>query len=180
LQKQNNKQNDNNHKRIEGAFDISNVPVNRVEELSTWHESLCGCNQATTCIIMYNRCFIRSQIYHSLNYPKRQSTISYFVRYTNDDSDLLFGSIKHFFTYKCSSFALISNHRSLKPFSDIFASSSYHTLLSQCINSYFYILESNASSHHYVPVQKILNLCVIFEEYDFIIATLIAEAYEHD
>jgi hypothetical protein len=180
LRKQNHQRNYDNLGRPEGAFDISNITMNKIEELSTWHENVCGCDETTTCVIVYRRCLIRNQIYHSLHYSKRQSTVSYFVQYTTNDHDSLFGSIKYFFTYKGSSFALINNHPSLKQFSDIFISSSYHALLSECINSYFYIIGTNGSSFHHVPMQKILNLCIVFKEDDFIIVTPISAAHEHD
>lgn len=180
MKKQDNQRNAVNLERIEGAFDISNVSMNKIKELFTWHENVCGCNETTTCLIIYRRCLIRNQIYHSLHYSKRQSTVSYFVRYTNNDNDLLFGSIEYFFTYKGSSFALINNHLNIKPFSDIFVSSSYHPLLSECINSYFYILQANGSSFHHVPIQNILNLCIVFEDVNSIITTPVFAAYEHD
>jgi hypothetical protein len=180
LKKQNNQRNVDNIQRIEGAFDISNISMNNIEELSTWHDHVCGCNQTTTCIIIYDRCSIRKQIYHSVFYRQRKSTVSYFVRYTSDGHDSLFGSIQHFFTYQGSSFALINNHSNQKPFSDMFASSCYHSLLSKCINSYFYILQANGSSFHHVPIGKILNLCVVFQQDGFIIVTPISGAYEHD
>ena len=175
-----NQQDIDSRRLTEGAFDISTASVNSIEELVMWHNDVCGCNQITTCIILYYRCVIKSEIYHSLNYPKRQSSISYFVQYTYHGHDSLFGSIEHFLTYKGSTFAFINNYPIRRPFSEIFASSEYHLLLSKCINSFFYILEANAPSLHYVPIHNISCLCVLFQKENFIIATPISEGYEHD
>jgi hypothetical protein len=85
-----------------------------------------------------------------------------------------------FFTYKGSSFALIRNHQSQKLFSYMFASSSYHSLISKFIDSYFHILQSDGSTFHHVPIQRILNLCIVFQKDSFIIVIPISNAYEHD
>ncbi|CAF1368385.1 unnamed protein product [Rotaria sp. Silwood1] len=180
LQKIINQQEVDNVKRNEGAFDITRLSINNIDELLSWHKRVCDCNQIATCIIIYHRCVIKSQTYHSLSYPKRQSTNSYFVKYTNDRRDTLFGAIELFFTYKDSTLALINNYPNEHLFSDVFASSSYHSSLSKYINTYFYLLQAKPSSFHYVPIHKILNICVVFEKDDFIIVTPISQAYEHD
>ncbi|CAM4829295.1 unnamed protein product [Rotaria magnacalcarata] len=180
LQNKNIEHTANNFNMTEGPFDASPKSINIVEKLIMWHEHECGCNQATTCTKIYNRCIINGTMYHSLGYTKRQSTMSYFVKYTNNDHSILFGSIELFFKYKDFNFALINHHINQKLFSDIFSSTSYHSLLSKCINSYYYILQSKASLCHYVPVHHILNLCVVFEKENFIIVTPISRGYEHD
>ena len=149
------------------------------DQLSIWHEHVCGCSHTTTCIVIYHRCIIKNQIYHSLRYPKRQSTISYFVQYNDDCYDTLFGSIEVFFKYKGSTFALIHNYPNRNLFSNTF-SSSYHSFLSRCINKYFYIFQPKSSSFHYVSMEKILNLCIVFEKDQFLIATPISQVFEHD
>ncbi|CAF2156524.1 unnamed protein product [Rotaria magnacalcarata] len=180
LQNKNIEHTANNFNMTEGPFDASPKSINIVEKLIMWHEHERGCNQATTCTKIYNRCIINGTMYHSLGYTKRQSTMSYFVKYTNNDHSILFGSIELFFKYKDFNFALINHHINQKLFSDIFSSTSYHSLLSKCINSYYYILQSKASLCHYVPVHHILNLCVVFEKENFIIVTPISRGYEHD
>ena len=65
-----------------------------------------------------------------------------------------------------NTFVLINNHLNLQPFSNIFASSFYHSLLLKCIYSYLYVLEANTVSYHHVPIQKISNLCIVFQEHD--------------
>lgn len=154
--------------------------MNNIDNLLSWHKSVCNCNQTATCIVIYYRCVIKKQIYHSLSYPRRQSTKSYFVKYTNDRREILFGAIQLFFTYKGSTLALINNYAKKHLFSDVFASSSYHSFLSKYINTFFYLLEENPSSFHYVPIYQILNLCVVFENDDCIILTPVSQAYEHD
>ncbi|CAF3369017.1 unnamed protein product [Rotaria sp. Silwood2] len=140
LQKIINQQEVDNVKRNEGAFDITRLSINNIDELLSWHKRVCDCNQTATCIIIYHRCVIKSQTYHSLSYPKRQSTNSYFVKYTNDRRNTLFGAIELFFTYKDSILALINNYPNKHLFSDVFASSSYHSSLSKYIDTYFYLL----------------------------------------
>jgi hypothetical protein len=180
LQKHTNQQNIGTVKRMDGAFDVSNVSISNIMEILSWHKQICDCNETKTCILIYYRCTIRNQIYHSMNYPKRQSSNSYFVQYTMDGDDSLFGSILYFFTHKGSTYALMHNYSTVKPFSDIFESSIYYSSLLKCIDSYFYILQANGSSFHYVPIQKILNMCVIFQKDNFIIVTPISDVYEHD
>ena len=121
---------------------MSKTSMNTIDQLSMWHAHVCGCSHTTTCIVIYHRCIIKNQIYHSLRYPKPQSTISYFVQYSDDCHHTLFGSIEVFFKYKGSTFALIHNYPNLNLFSDIFSSSYYHSFLSRCINKYFYIRTS--------------------------------------
>ena len=150
------------------------------DQLSIWHEHVCGCSHTTTCIAIYHRCIIKNQIYHSLRYPKLQSTISYFVQYSDDCYDTLFGSIEVFFKYKGSTFALIHNYPNRNLFSDIFSSSYYDSFLSKCINKYFYIFQPKSSSFHYVSMEKILNLYIVFEKDQFLIATAISQVFEHD
>ena len=89
---------------IEGAFDMSKTSMNSIDQLSIWQVHVCGCSHTTTCIAIYHRCRIKNQ---TLRYPKCQSTISYFVQYSDDCYDTLFGSIEVFFKYKGSTFALI-------------------------------------------------------------------------
>ena len=158
---------------------MSRRSINSVEQLTMWHEHVCECDQPTTCITIFNRCIIKSKTYHSLSYTNRQSTISYFVQYFNDNQNTLFGSIELFFTYKGSSFALINYHSAKHLFSDVFRSTPYYYILSKCIYMYFYILQSKSSSFHYVPIQNILNLCIVFENYNLLIVTPISKCYEH-
>ncbi|CAF1383215.1 unnamed protein product, partial [Rotaria magnacalcarata] len=79
LQNKNIEHTANNFNMTEGPFDASPKSINIVEKLIMWHEHECGCNQATTCTKIYNRCIINGTMYHSLGYTKRQSTMSYFV-----------------------------------------------------------------------------------------------------
>ena len=121
--------------------------MNTIDQLSIWHAHVCGCSHTATCIVIYHRCIIKNQIYHSLRYRKRQSTISYFVQYSDDCHDTLFGSIEVFFKNKGSTFALIHNYPNRNLFSDIFSSSSYHSFLS--ISTFIYFNQSHHCSIMY-------------------------------
>ncbi|CAF1506310.1 unnamed protein product, partial [Adineta steineri] len=181
LQKIINQQEVDNVNHNEGAFDVARLSINNIEKLLSWHQRVCNCNQPAICIIIYHRSIIRGQTYHSLSYPKRQSSNSFFVKYTNDGRDILFGAIELFFTYKKFTLALINNYPSKHLFFDVFASSSYyHSCLSKYIDMYFYVLQEKPSSFHYIPIHQILNLCVVFKKDNFIVVTPISQAYEHD
>ncbi|CAM4864583.1 unnamed protein product [Rotaria socialis] len=58
LQNKNIEHTANNFNMTEGPFDASPKSINIVEKLIMWHEHECGCNQATTCTKIYNRCII--------------------------------------------------------------------------------------------------------------------------
>jgi len=70
------------------------------------HSSICDCHNIINCIQFYRRFRNEKEVvYHSLAYKKRQSSISYFIKYGN-----LFGSIVVFMYCNGKEYAIINRH----------------------------------------------------------------------
>ena len=165
---------------IDKPFDIVIDVDEAMEDLQVHHRMMCTCDRVNTCICVHRRCIIKSTTYHSLAYLKRQTTVSYFVQYTDTKQNVLFGSVKFFFTSKGRTFALINHHPSYSLFSNFFSSSQYHSILSKYIDVYFHVLTLDSPFLDCVSIDGISNMCIIFEKDDHLIATPISVGYEHD
>jgi hypothetical protein len=165
---------------VEGPFDMASVSKKTIDKLTLYHQTLCGCAQMSLCIVVYRRCMINNQCYHSLLYTKRQSTVSYFVSYIDDHGRVSFGSIELYFTCGGKAFALIDHHPVRYPFSDNFLSTSYYPLLSNLIDVFFHVLEPKSSTFHCVPTGNVSNFCIVFEGDQSLIVTPVSTAFEHD
>lgn len=144
------------------------------------HLTVCNCGKPDQCACIYRRCIIDKKVYHSLLYARRNSTISFFVQYYINQVGSSFGKIRYFFTANNNTFAVIDHHEIKKKFSNLFVSTSYYELLRKSIDSFFYVVYSESSTVHCVPITLIRNHCIIFEMSNCIIVTPISAYGEHD
>jgi hypothetical protein len=119
-------------------------------------------------------------VYHSLIYPRRGSTLSYFVQYSKDCEENLFGIVELFFTCNNKSYALIHNHSVKHLFTDVLLSSKYHFVLLKVLDMYFYVLHRTSTFCDIVTIDSITNLCIIFTFDDSLVVTPLSSSYEHD
>ncbi|CAF2855212.1 unnamed protein product [Rotaria sp. Silwood2] len=160
----------------EGVFDETTLPVELIQVISSVHTSLCHCHDLNQCIKFYRRFRNKKQIvYHSLAYTKRQSSVSYFVKYNS-----LFGIIITFMSCDDKQYAIIKRHAVKKKFSDYFVSSPYHSLLSKPIDTFFFVLEKQSLQFDVVDVYSSLDMCIVIEEDDCFIVSPLSIYHEHD
>ncbi len=146
------------------------------------HKQLCGCNNFRECIKPYRRCVVSKIMYHSLQYTKRKSTISYFVRYLFRPNMFEFGMIEVFFRYQGQTYALVKNFQVVNAFSDYLTDSHYYELLKQPINKFFFVLKKT-NNNSIVSVEKLEKHMILFEDIPqkgLILATPVSSMNEHD
>lgn len=119
-------------------------------------------------------------MFHSLSYNRLNSTLNYFVQYQYDDSAVNFGKVQYFFSLKKEHFAIIDHHAIESKFSGFIRSSPYYELLVKSIDDFFFVLFTQSTQSHCVPVNSIVNHCVCFETSNQIIVTPLSYSYEHD
>ncbi len=162
-----------------GPFDQTELTSSLLLDISQHHLLVCGCDKPYQCVQVFRRCIIDKKVYHSLIYSRRNSTISYFVQYY-ENNEINIGKIKLFFTSNNGEYALIEHHGIKTKFSDFFKSSSYYKLLCKSIDYFFFVLYSHTSLVHCVPISSIENYCVVFEKNHHMIVTPLSIYYEHD
>jgi hypothetical protein len=131
-------------------------------ELLDYHQQNCDCNNYNTCITTYRRCRVLKQIFHSLQYFKRKSTISYFVQYLFRFDQTEFGIIEVFFKHHDQTFALIQYFQVINAFSDYLKESRYYDLLKQPIDK-FYVVLKKTNINKIISVENIQKHLIIFE-----------------
>lgn len=114
-------------------------------------------------------------VYHSLAYKRRQSSVSYFIKYENS-----FGSILVFITCNGKEYAIVNHHALMNPFSDYFISSSYHNILSKPVDSFFFIVGKMPDRFDVIDVHSFIEMCVIVEEEHHFVVSPISAYHEHD
>jgi hypothetical protein len=165
---------------IDGPLDLSDDSSCINNDVYQYHLIICGCDKLHQCVLVYRRCIIDQQLFHSLIYSRRNSTVSYFVQYRGAQNQTLFGKIRFFFALKNQTFAFIEHHSVKKQFSDFFSSASYHDLLCKSVDYFFYVLHPQFLSTQCVPITEIEKHCIIFEMEDQIIVTPLSVYNEHD
>ncbi|CAF1285776.1 unnamed protein product [Rotaria sordida] len=159
-----------------GVFDETTIPVELVQMISSVHASICQCQVLNQCIKFYRRFRHKNQIiFHSLAYTKRQSSVSYFVKYNS-----LFGSIITFMSCNDKQYAIIKRYPIKKLFSDYFVSSPYYGRLMKPLDTFFFVLEKVSFQFDLVDVYSSLYMCVVIEEDDCLIVSPISVYHEHD
>ncbi|CAF2117764.1 unnamed protein product [Rotaria magnacalcarata] len=171
-------------KIVDGPFDQEfNFDFKNNSLFQLLHSVQCTCASLDSCLTAYRRCIINSQVYHSLQYKRRQKSVSYFVRYTSTavPNSYLFGKIIIFFKCLNSTYALIQQYPTISRFSDLFRSSSYYELLDRSINHLFFVISQQCiSSYETVLASCILDNCIVFDCEDYHIATPVSSYDEHD
>ncbi|CAF1278892.1 unnamed protein product [Rotaria sordida] len=165
---------------VDGPFDQTELTPTLFLDIHQHHLIVCGCDKPYQCVQVFRRCMIDKKVYHSLIYFRRNSSISYFVQYRQNQNGINFGKIKFFFTSNHGRYAFIEHHEIKTKFSKFFKSSSYYDLLCKSIDYFFFVLHSSVSSTHCVPISSIENYCIVFENTHHIIVTPLSIDYEHD
>lgn len=150
--------------------------------LLNYHVEICNCNDFHKCVKTYRRCLVSKSMYHSLQYTKRKSTISYFVKYLFRSNVFEFGVIEVFFEYQQRTYALVNRFQVVNAFSDYLKKSRYYELLKQPLDNIFFVLEKT-NDNRIVLAEKIEKHMIIFEnipEVGFISATPMSSTTEHD
>ncbi|CAF1026745.1 unnamed protein product [Didymodactylos carnosus] len=152
---------------MNGPYDQSSTSASGCNQMDKIHSLLCACDQLNSCCVIYRRFIIHDQMFHSLNYHKRQNSVSYFVQYlfANDVEDRRFGSIELFFTCNNLDYAIIKHYRIKRLYSDYLAQSRYYRLLKKPLDSLFFILEKDHCQIDVVKTDFILNHCIITSVY---------------
>lgn len=141
-----------------------------------FHNQYCDCSDTNTCIKYYRRFKSKQHIiYHSLAYTKRQSSVSYFIKYGS-----LFGAIIVFFRCSGRQYAIVRRHSIKTKFSDYFMASNYYDILSKSIDSFFYVLENLSYYVDVIDVNSITDMCILMEDEDTYIVSPISGSHEHD
>jgi hypothetical protein len=164
----------------DGAFDRTSSTSELWNLVSAFHGTTCCCNDQTNCIQLLRRCQIQRKTLHSLAYMKRGSSVSYFVEYHDDQRRNLFGAVRIFFKCCDRSYCIIEKHSNRGLFSDRFASSPYHSLLRKTLDVFFHSLSLQPSSVAIVGVTNVIDMCLVFEDNQSLIATPLSSSYEHD
>ncbi|CAF1367916.1 unnamed protein product [Rotaria sp. Silwood1] len=100
----------------DGLFDITSAPEELIEILPNIHQRFCNCSNVNNCMKFYQRFRNKQQIvYHSLEYTKKQSSVSYFIKYGS-----LFGIVIVFMSCNDKQYAVVKRHPIKKRFSDFF------------------------------------------------------------
>ena len=161
----------------EHRFDFSlHSPVSEV------HTRLCGCPSIGQCVRGYQRCRANRKIFHSLSYSRRRKSVSYFVRCRDTDSDdLFFGKIVIFFVCKHRAFALTQIYPRQDSFSDFFRSSLSYFLLKNAVDRLFFLLSSTPCLElRAVPMDSVVDHCIVFNHEHYLIATSVSSYDEHN
>lgn len=114
-------------------------------------------------------------VYHSLQYKKRQSSISYFIKYGS-----LFGEIVIFVHCSGKQYAIVRRYSIKSKFSDYFISSTYYGILFKPIDYFFFVLEKLSYHLDIIDIDSIADMCILIEGEDFFIASPISSSHEHD
>ena len=175
----------NNSKRKStqnGPIDPISEALDGTDYAYNYHAQLCDCTEPNQCLIIYRRCIIREQLYHSLIYKKSSKSVSYFVEYfiNADMKERLYGVIQLFFKCNDKTFALIRRHPIKQLYSDYFKPSKYHKLLKKPLDSLFFILNKNPSRFDLTAAENISKHCIVFDKKYYLLATTVSSYNEHD
>jgi hypothetical protein len=140
------------------------------------HASLCNCNDLANCLKFYRRYRNKNlNIYHSLSYAKRQSSVSYFIKYGSS-----YGSIVTFFSCNKKAYAVIQRYSMKNLFSEYITSSPYHNILSKSMDSFFVVLNDVSTEFDIIGVQNVMDMCIVIEQKGSLVVTPLSAVYEHD
>ena len=171
-------------KMIDGGYDpICNFDFTKSDILTKLHDDKCGCSSINTCLVAFRRCRIRHHVYHSINYNRRQKSVSYLVRYCDvkDSTIHSFGQIIIFVHFFNSTYALLQRYPKHCLFSDLFRLSPYYRLLREPIDQLFHVVDAeHVSDYELVPVSRILDHCIFFNCVNYCIVTPVSSYDEHD
>ncbi|CAF3190019.1 unnamed protein product, partial [Rotaria socialis] len=96
-------------KNIDGPLDQTDLS-SMTHDIIQHHLTVCNCGNFDQCLRIYRRCVIDKNVYHSLIYTRRNSTISFLVQYYTNQGDPSFGKIRYFFTSNNKTYAVIDHH----------------------------------------------------------------------
>ena len=168
-------------KTSDGPIDPTGQALTAYKYVDDVHAKLCTCNYSNKCLIIYRRCVIREEMFHSLLYTRCSKSISYFVEYfVNGSGQHNLGIILYFLTCNSKAFALIERSSIRQKFSDYFKRSRYYNLLKKPLDSFFTILEKKTSIIDLVAIENISKHCIVFDKKDYIIVTTVSSYGEHD
>ena len=167
---------------INGPHDLSPTMANDYDDVREVHASVCICDQVNLCCAIYRRFIIREAMFHSLSYPKKQSSISYFVTYApgNDAQDRRFGIVEYFFTCVDVGYAVIRHHRVNRLYSESFKMSGYYFLLRKSLDFLYFVLEKNHCGLDIVRTDSIISHCIVFDKSDHLLVAPFTSYSEHD
>ena len=145
------------------------------------HRDLCGCHSLKTCLRGFKRYLAHQKCFHSLSYGRRQTSVSYFVRCRNEQSNFLFGKIVIFFMLNTQTYSLMQLYPLQDHFSDFFRGSKSYFLLQKPLGRFFYRLSSlPLKDLVVVPVDNVLDHVIVFEQSKHFIATPVSSYNEHN
>ena len=165
-----------------GPHDLSTTMANDYDDVRKTHATVCICDQVNSCCAIYRRFIIREAMFHSLSYPRRQSSISYFVTYASehDGEDRRFGAIEYFFTCANIGYAAIRQHRVKRPYSDSFKMSGYYFLLRKPLDSLYFVLDKSHFELVIVRTDLISSHCIVVEKTAHLLVAPFTSYSEHD
>lgn len=178
------RQSDLSNKKIDGPYD----PIHKFDFKSNdiflqLHQDQCNCSSINSCLTAFRRCKIRQHVYHSISYNRRQTSVSFLVRYCdlNDPTKYLFGQISLFVRANTTTYAVIRQYQSLCLFSDLCRSSSYYRILRESIDQLFYVVTTDLSPNYELVLEsRIIDHCIFVKCSDYYIVTSISSYDEHD
>ena len=148
------------------------------------HDKLCGCSEIMKCLMVYRRCVVRNNIFHSLLYKRRVKSNSYFISYwksMNTDINKFYGQIVLFFRHSNVTYAMIQCFPKKKKFSYVFRSSCYYPLLKKPLDNCFSILcRDSPEIFDIVNINNIQKHCIVFDFKQELVVTEISAYHEHD
>jgi hypothetical protein len=167
-------------KPIDSNTDIN---LNDYTIILEYHKKTCICLDPFSCISVYRRCLIRSQMFHSITYNKRGKSNSYFISYHKSGNNHIkyFGRIILFFSFFNNNYALLQHHDQNENFSCLFKASPYFVILEKPLDKLFSLTSREpANLFDIVPINQVIKHCITFEFQQQLIVTEVSAYHEHD
>jgi hypothetical protein len=140
------------------------------------HDKICNCFNIRNCSRFYRRLMDKKKVvFHSLAYQKRQSSISYFIKYGS-----LFGAVLVYMFCSNDQYAIVKRYKNKKRFSDHFISFPYYALLAEPVDNFLCVLEKETLEYDVVNVNSSIYMCIIVEENDLLYVSSVFVYHEHD
>lgn len=166
----------------DGVFDQTTRSSTDFPSIIEFHSRICRCGRIGRCCILFRRCIINQQIFHSLLFVRRQTSVSYFVTYSGMDDvpSIRFGVIECYFICCSKSYAVIKHHRTRHKASDFVKFSCYYELLKKPLDRLYYVLENVSDQIDIIEVSRIMNHCIVVDKVDYLFVSIVLSYHEHD
>ncbi|CAF4927705.1 unnamed protein product, partial [Rotaria socialis] len=151
--------------KLNGPCDQASTSSSDYDYLMNFHSLNCTCNDLNSCIKIYRRFINYDKMFHSL---------------LDNAQVQRFGAIDLFFMFNGFGYALIKYYPVKEFFSDAFKMSNYYYLLKRPVDYLYFILEKSHCQHDVVPIDPIVNHCIVVEKNDYLFVTNILSYNEHD